>query len=51
MRGWTWGAALAASAAQITFVTGPDGRLTHAVMHQGGRNLSMPRLDHREAAA
>ncbi len=38
------------TAAQITFVTGSNGRVTHAVMHQGGRNLPAPRLDDGEAA-
>jgi hypothetical protein len=39
------------AAAQITFMTGSDGRVTHAVLHQSGRNLPLPRLDHQGAAA
>ena len=39
------------AAAQITFVTGSDGRVTHAIMHQSGRNLPMSRLDDQGANA
>ena len=38
-------------AAQITFVTAPDGRVTHAILHQSGRNIPMPRLQDQGAAA
>jgi hypothetical protein len=38
-------------AAQITFVTAPGGRVTHAILHQSGRNLPLPRLDDQGAAA
>ena len=37
-------------AAQISFVTAPGGRVTHAVLHQSGRNFPMPRLDDQGAA-
>ena len=38
-------------AAQITFVAGRDGRMSHAVLHQNGRDIGLPRLADEEAAA
>jgi hypothetical protein len=38
-------------AAQLTFVTGPSGAVSHAILHQAGRDMPLPRLPEREAAA
>lgn len=38
-------------AAQLTFVTGPGGGVSHAILHQAGRDMPLPRLPERAAAA
>jgi hypothetical protein len=38
-------------AAQLTFVTGPGGAVSHAILHQAGRDIPLARLSEQEAAA
>lgn len=38
-------------AAQLTFVMGPGGAVSHAILHQAGRDMPLPRFSDQEAAA
>ena len=38
-------------AAQIAFIIGSDGQVSHAVLHQNGQRIPMTRLADQEAAA
>jgi hypothetical protein len=38
-------------AAQLTFVAGPGGAVSHAILHQAGRDIPLARLSEQEAAA
>jgi len=38
-------------AAQVTFVTGPSKAVSHAILHQAGREIPLSRLSGQEAAA
>jgi hypothetical protein len=38
-------------AAQLSFVPGPDGGVSHAILHQAGRDIPLQRLSEQEAAA